>query len=57
MATEELIEPVEADAPIAVQPPGEYDLAGRIATGVVTGVPLLLLILAGQQAWGGALHL
>jgi stearoyl-CoA desaturase (delta-9 desaturase) len=57
VATEQLIED-ELDAPTAIdaQPAGEYDLAGRIATAVVTGVPLLLLILAGQQAWGGALH-
>ena len=39
-----------------VQPAGEYDLAARVATAVVTGVPMLLLGLAGWQAWGGALH-
>jgi stearoyl-CoA desaturase (delta-9 desaturase) len=51
--------PPDAPGPITpddVQPPGEYDLAGRIATAVVTGVPLLLLVLAGWEAWGGALH-
>jgi stearoyl-CoA desaturase (delta-9 desaturase) len=51
--------PAAAPPPVTpddVQPPGEYDLAARIATAVVTGVPMLLLVLAGWQAWGGALH-
>ena len=39
-----------------VEPPGDYDIVGRVATAVVTGVPLLLLVYAGYRAWGGALR-
>ena len=43
-------------SPEDIEPPGDYDLVGRVATALVTGVPLLLLVYAGYRAWGGALR-
>jgi stearoyl-CoA desaturase (delta-9 desaturase) len=45
-----------ADTLEDAQPPGKHDLAERIATAAVTGLPMVALGFAAWQAWGGALH-
>ncbi|GAC1435784.1 MAG: acyl-CoA desaturase [Solirubrobacteraceae bacterium] len=39
-----------------LQPPGDGDLVDRVATAIVTGLPMALLLLAAWQAWDSALH-
>ncbi|MGI8557000.1 MAG: acyl-CoA desaturase [Solirubrobacteraceae bacterium] len=46
----------EVEPPPELAPPGEHDFAERVATGVVTGLPVLLLLVAVWQAWDSALH-
>ena len=49
-----VVEPPVTSARDDVQPVS-METANRIATGVVTVVPILLLLVVAQQAWGGAL--
>jgi stearoyl-CoA desaturase (delta-9 desaturase) len=45
-----------ASLPADSQPPGEHDLAERVANAVVLGLPPLLLGVGVWQAWNHALH-
>jgi len=57
MATAPTLEPALDEPTLDVQPPGDYDLAGRIATAIVTFVPLIALGFAIWLAWNSVLGL
>jgi stearoyl-CoA desaturase (delta-9 desaturase) len=57
MATAPTLEPALDEPALDVQPPGDYDLAGRIATAIVTFVPLIALGFAIWLAWNSVLGL